>query len=166
MYPSIHKLCSKPISPHLGEKWEYMSCFVNIYCTVFLLFQVSPLVCRSWYGSWIPVSIVLGSLYNVWMVKPLVVIFLSFHDIKGGREDLSLIRVNESVPCTCCSEALLSLIHITVAAEEHITRAPWCGPRVLYLYRLLQGVWCRVNPDSAASAFTKPLHEGKTNYVS
>lgn len=135
-----------------------MCWFVNIYCTVFLLFQLSPLVCRSWYGSRLPVYTVLGSLCDVWMVKPLVVVFLSFHG-GGGREDLSLIRVNESVSCTCCSEALLSLIHITVAAEEHITRAPWCGPRVLYLYRWLQRVragWIQTPPlQLSQSLFTR-----------
>ena len=79
-------VCNRPYSsylaslfpPHLDERWEYMSCFVNIYCTIFLLFQLSPLVCRSWYGSWVPVYRVLGSLYNVWMVKPLAVIFFPF----------------------------------------------------------------------------------------
>lgn len=79
----------------------------------------------------------------------------------GSREDISLIRVNESLSCTCCSEALLSPIHVTAAAKERTPRAPWCRPRVLYVYRLLQCVLCRVNPDSAAPASTKPLHRRK-----
>lgn len=55
---------------------------------------------------------------------------LTFPDIQEGKEDMRLIRVSEAVSCTCCSEALLSLIHISAAAKERAPRAPWCRPRV------------------------------------
>lgn len=87
---------------------------------------------------------------------------LTFPAIQEGRENISLIRVNESVSCTCCSEALLSLIHISAAAKERTPRAPWCRPRVSALSVWITAVCsCRVDPDSAAPAFTKPLRRGK-----
>lgn len=128
--PSI---CSKTVS--FSPRGQMGMGMYLLHCLFLVLVKSS----RSCYGSRVLVYIVLGSL-RIWVVKPLVFIFLTFPDVQGGREDISLIRVNESMSCTCCSEALLSLIHITAAAKEHIPRAPWCGPRVLYLYRLLQCV--------------------------
>lgn len=148
-------ICSKTISFSPRGQMGIGICL--LHCLFLVLIKSS----RSCFGRWVPVYVVLGS-WRVWVVKPVVFVSLTFPDIQEGREDMRLIRVNEAVSRTCCSEALLSFIHVSAAAKERTPGAPWCSPRVSALSVQITAVCpCRVDPGSAAPAFTEPLRRGK-----
>lgn len=139
MQPCTWKLCNKSISSWLrgevGIRLVMKTCLLRRLSLVsvksigleVLIWALSSSVCGA------------DSLHNVWIVKPPVLVRLPFQDTKEGREDLSLIRVNESVRCQrlCCLFSIL--LPQLSASQGHPGADPECFIYIDYCSLFAQG---------------------------
>lgn len=140
MRPCTWKLCNKSIS-----SWLRGEVGIRLVMNTCLLRRLSLVSVKS-IGLevliWVLSSSACGadSSCNVWILKPPVLVCLSFQDTKEGREDLSLIRVNESVRCQrlCCLLSIL-LPQLRSASQGHPGADPECFIYIDYCSLFAQG---------------------------
>lgn len=128
-----------------------------LHCLLLVLIKSS----RSCCSCWVPVYRVLASLW-VWVVKPLVFIFLTFPDITGGQGG----HESNEGELICVLYVLLRGFAVSCPrycrSQSGAPRAPWCRQTPSALSVQITAVCsCRVSLDSAAPVFTKPLSRGR-----